>query len=261
MQAIITRAGWNARPPRSAGNAINARPEGVRIHWEGTRLGIDPAKPCACAAVVRRIQGVHMDEREWADIAYNFLACPHGRLFEGRGVRRGSAANGTTEANAAWYAVCALVGPGDEQTPELHAALRDAVAVCQGAGAGPQVGGHRDGYATECPGDQLHELAQAGAFNPSAPVKRPPAAAVKHEPAVQAPAFPGVNLHNGSTGAAVRRLQKRLSDRHWSIKVDGDFGDKTEAIVRAFQDEKGLTVDGIVGPNTWQALWTAPVTL
>jgi peptidoglycan hydrolase-like protein with peptidoglycan-binding domain len=30
--------------------------------------------------------------------------------------------------------------------------------------------------------------------------------------------------------------------------------------VRAFQAEKGLTVDGLVGLGTWNAAWTAPVT-
>lgn len=255
MHAIITRAGWKARPPTSAGNTLDARPEGVTIHWEGTPEGVDPHSDCD--DVVRAIQKYHQDKREWADIAYNFLVCQHGRVFEGRGLRKGSAANGTTEANARRYAVCAITGPGDEQSPELHAGLRDAVAVCQGAGAGKDVNGHRDVFATDCPGDQLHELAEAGAFNPTAPIKRPPAAAVKHEPAAQAPRFPGTT-RNGSTGAAVHQLQDRLADRGWSIKVDGDFGDKTEAVVRAFQKEKRLGVDGIVGPNTWQALWTAP---
>jgi len=36
--------------------------------------------------------------------------------------------------------------------------------------------------------------------------------------------------------------------------VDGDFGAKTEARVKDFQRNNNLTVDGIVGPKTWQAL-------
>jgi peptidoglycan hydrolase-like protein with peptidoglycan-binding domain len=36
--------------------------------------------------------------------------------------------------------------------------------------------------------------------------------------------------------------------------VDGIFGPSTEAAVKNFQHDKGLTVDGIVGPHTWAAL-------
>jgi len=37
--------------------------------------------------------------------------------------------------------------------------------------------------------------------------------------------------------------------------VDGVFGPKTEAAVKAFQTDQGLVVDGIVGRNTWKALF------
>lgn len=76
---------------------------------------------------------------------------------------------------------------------------------------------------------------------------------------VDAPPYPG-ETHRGSKGDAVRQVQQRLKDRGWRITVDGDFGAKTEAIVKQFQGEKGLDVDGIVGPATWNSLWTAPTT-
>lgn len=69
-------------------------------------------------------------------------------------------------------------------------------------------------------------------------------------------------LSRGSKGTAVIDLQTRLNT--WraitpgvtlpGLVVDGDFGSKTEAMVIAFQKKKGLTVDGIVGPQTWGAL-------
>lgn len=48
---------------------------------------------------------------------------------------------------------------------------------------------------------------------------------------------------------AVMELQERLK-----IKVDGVFGDETEAAVKAFQKSHGLEADGKVGPKTWGAL-------
>jgi peptidoglycan hydrolase-like protein with peptidoglycan-binding domain len=38
------------------------------------------------------------------------------------------------------------------------------------------------------------------------------------------------------------------------LDVDGIFGPKTEAAVRAFQADENLTVDAIVGRHTWTAL-------
>ncbi|MCA1702237.1 MAG: peptidoglycan-binding protein [Actinobacteria bacterium] len=36
--------------------------------------------------------------------------------------------------------------------------------------------------------------------------------------------------------------------------IDGIFGPLTEAAVRAFQQGAGIDVDGVVGPQTWNAL-------
>lgn len=56
-------------------------------------------------------------------------------------------------------------------------------------------------------------------------------------------------LSAGSRGEAVVALQNALG-----LKADGHFGPATQAAVRSFQMQKGLTVDGIVGAATWKAL-------
>ena len=58
----------------------------------------------------------------------------------------------------------------------------------------------------------------------------------------------------------LRTWQSRMSARGWEIDADGLYGDQTANVVRQFQREKGLTVDGLIGPQTWAAAWTAPVT-
>ncbi|SET64653.1 LysM domain-containing protein [Natronincola peptidivorans] len=62
-------------------------------------------------------------------------------------------------------------------------------------------------------------------------------------------------LRRGSRGDSVRKLQQLLADAGFDPgPVDGIFGPRTEEAVRAFQRNKGLTVDGIVGVATWTAL-------
>ena len=59
------------------------------------------------------------------------------------------------------------------------------------------------------------------------------------------------DLARDSTGDAVKWVQCRVGAR-----PDGTFGERTEARVCAFQQARGLVVDGKVGPQTWQALTT-----
>ena len=62
-------------------------------------------------------------------------------------------------------------------------------------------------------------------------------------------------LKKGSTGSAVRTLQKRLKELgYYTGSVDGDFGDGTSNAVRAFQRANGLKVDGVVGEGTQKKL-------
>jgi murein L,D-transpeptidase YcbB/YkuD len=72
-----------------------------------------------------------------------------------------------------------------------------------------------------------------------------------------------VTVHRGSAGPAVRAVQDQINFRNLkdgrTLTVDGLFGPKTETSVRAFQkamaaEVSGFRVDGIVGPQTWQAL-------
>lgn len=76
--------------------------------------------------------------------------------------------------------------------------------------------------------------------------------------ATPAPRFPGT-MRKGAVSNSVRQFQAKLRDRGWRIVADGNFGPATDAIVRKFQAEKGLAVDGVVGPATWNAIFTAPL--
>ena len=56
---------------------------------------------------------------------------------------------------------------------------------------------------------------------------------------------------NGDQGHPVLTLQELLRAHGHAIAVDGVFGPVTEAAVRAVQTAAHVTVDGIVGPQTW----------
>lgn len=62
-------------------------------------------------------------------------------------------------------------------------------------------------------------------------------------------------LKENYRGAYVKFLQQLLESNLYPVgNIDGIFGSRTLNAVRAFQQANGLTVDGIVGNNTWNAL-------
>jgi hypothetical protein len=71
------------------------------------------------------------------------------------------------------------------------------------------------------------------------PVLIPPTEPVKNRP----------TLRRGDSGPFVAELQAKLN-----VLGPDTFGPKTEAAMRAFQRDRGLVPDGIVGPKSWELL-------
>ena len=63
----------------------------------------------------------------------------------------------------------------------------------------------------------------------------------------------GMRTVHVATAQSALIAKKYLSGKG-SEKADGDFGALTEAAVKAFQRDKGLKQDGVVGPKTWEKL-------
>lgn len=164
---LVTRSGWGARAPK--GSSRLGGPNGVKVHYTG-----DPENPkmvddhALCYERVRAIQRSHMDGNDWADIGYSALVCLHGVVFYGRGPHVLPAANGAG-LNSGHYAVCGLIGRSGLTKPSeamLHG-IRDAIEWLRDEGdAGEQIRGHRDGYSTDCPGDELYAWVRKGAPRP-----------------------------------------------------------------------------------------------
>lgn len=341
---FVTRAQRGAPTPKRPLTRI-ARARGTKVHYEGTYV---PASLAAadqhhrCAEHVNQIEISHLNHptEDYSAIAYTAMVCPHGWVFEGRGAHYLTGANGPG-LNQDHYAVAALLGSTgltEPPTAMLHG-LRDAIEWLRRDGdAGAEVAGHRDGYATSCPGEPLYRWVKAGAPRPGTapptggttgtrtvvvragqtlagiaaaagvalavvlglnpgtaahpdvihpgdsitlpadpvpgtvpqlptvpstppipPAPKPPTPG----PGTFIPAYPGHVLRASAVpryDAAVERWQARMRERGWTITVDGKYGPASAAVAAAFQREKGLTVDGVVGPATWRATWTAPVT-
>lgn len=147
---IISRKEWGARAPRSR-STVNwgARTEFIVHYSEGPTT-----------QSVRSIQNFHMDTRGWSDIGYNFLVDVQGRIYEGRGwLTVGAHA---PDHNASGIGVC-MIGRDGDATPAAKASIRAVYdEACRRAGRNLAKLGHRDVYATSCPGDQLYAWVRAG---------------------------------------------------------------------------------------------------
>ena len=65
-------------------------------------------------------------------------------------------------------------------------------------------------------------------------------------------------LRRGNKSSAVLFLQRLLLSYLYPVTdLDGIFGPETERAVRAFQQENGLSIDGVVGRNTWNSLFSS----
>lgn len=226
---LVKRASWGARTPDGTGNEISPNPYGVAVHYADANTNNQPHE--YCGPMVQSIQKYHMDTKGWADIAYSFLVCQHGFIYEGRGKGKGSAANGTTKANFDYYAVCALIGPSDTPAPDLLYGIGEAIALCRQAGANLRVLGHRDLFATSCPGEALYGYVKNGHWNSGKPI--PTTAPVSPKPTPPKPhAIP-------------------VSNRPPQIAVDGVFGQGTK---KRLQQWAGVVQDGNLGPISWRAI-------
>ncbi|MGW9249762.1 peptidoglycan recognition protein family protein [Streptomyces badius] len=173
---LVTRAqlGWSASAAPSQSST-----KGVKVHYEGTAVSTKLLTDHdACLDEWKNIRRSHLANtaENYSDVAYNYAACPHGYLLEGRGLRRRTGANGNQALNQAHYAILGLVGSSGltEPTDAMLSAIRDGIDLLRSNGAGNEIKGHRDGYATACPGGPLYAWVQKGAPRPTTAPANPP---------------------------------------------------------------------------------------
>lgn len=175
---LVTRAEWGARPAAGRTGLNTKQLRGMGVHYSAG-LGERRDDHAFCDDVVRGIQNFHLDGQRWDDIAYSFLTCLHGYVYEGRGWGVRTAANGTNAANDQYHAVCFLGGDvanRDDVTDAGRLAIFSVIA--EGKRRYPkawEVRPHSDFKATSCPGNELREWMRAGTPINEATGERPAA--------------------------------------------------------------------------------------
>ncbi|MBK3563234.1 MULTISPECIES: peptidoglycan-binding protein [unclassified Streptomyces] len=268
---LVNRAQWGAKPSRYDLVYI-ASTNGVKIHYEGAYVAkslADPDAHSACAGHMRDIQASHLAnaKEDYSDIAYNAVVCPHGYVFEGRGLHRKTAANGNQPLNVKDYAVCAMVGSSGlvKPTDAQLGGLVDAIEwLRSGGAAGDEVLGHRDGYATQCPGDPLYAWVQAGAHRPDGTSPQGGTTGGTTIARYQV-VINGLTYGYGATGAHVTAVGKALVakgfGRHYSVGPGPEWSDADTENFSDFQVSLGFTgtgphedADGVPGSVSLQRL-------
>lgn len=264
---LVRRSEWGA--PASSAAAYIAGTRGVKVHYLGTAYS--SRSHDRCDDYVRDIRASHLANKveNYADIAYNMLVCEHGYVFEGRGAHKRTGANGNVTLNSQHYAVCALLGSSGLTKPndDMLNGIRDAIDYLREQGnAGSEIKGHRDGYATSCPGDPLYAWVKQGA-------PRPSGTTTPTKPVEQPAGKPTVDLSRLITAAKTDPPKAGTPVSYSGVKVveqalvaegllakslaDGHFGSSTVAAYALWQRRLGYSgtdADGIPGKASLTAL-------
>lgn len=258
---FVTREEWGAAAPHAAYSPLTTL-LGMAVHYEGSPAPAPGHEHCAPA--VKSVQTFHQGpSRGWNDIAYSWLVCLHGIVFEARGWGHRTAAQGTTEGNGHYHAVCALGETPHDFTPEQQHGLLTVIDEGRRLGYGGEVRSHSSFHGTDCPGPVIRGWVLAGVPYATAPERSPEVEPVGHHRTTSHPGYPPFSGHPlvvRTAGSAVTAWQRQMAHRGWTIVVDGLYGPASSKVCREFQTEKGLTASGQVDRATWEAAFTAPIT-
>lgn len=150
---IITRPGWDARPPSSAVDTVGwDKRSGFVVHYSSVSKD----------QTVRSIQNFHMDTNGWRDIGYNWLVTVDGRVWEGRQHTWSAIGAHVENHNTENIGVC-MIGTNADVTDAAKRSIRwlyDQACVLAGKTLAKRY--HSQYAPTSCPGDNLRNWVIAG---------------------------------------------------------------------------------------------------
>lgn len=158
--SVVSRRKWGAAAATSV----------TRDRWAGKRLTIrvhhtadTPPRPNASvgeeAAYMRRVQAFHQNVRGYADIAYSYVIMPSGRVYVGRGwgVHGAHTLNHNGDVGICFAGTYTKMEP----THSSLVAFWQLKRRLQRRGLRvADIAGHRETFATSCPGDAVMKALQ-----------------------------------------------------------------------------------------------------
>jgi hypothetical protein len=163
---IASCATWGARSPSSPVSVISSSPDKILIHHTASTNSTDYSQAHAYA-LARQIQGWHMNDNGWSDSGQHFTISRGGYVMEGRhsSLARLQAGSGMVVGAHCPGQNDKAIGIENEglyTTATPPAALYNRLVqfcayICDQYNIGAsKIYGHRDYFATACPGDVLY---------------------------------------------------------------------------------------------------------
>lgn len=181
----MSRSAWGPVAPSSTPRPYTASPAGIAVHWTGVPMNYrrDPAQ------VLRDTQRYHMSNGS-IDIQYSLAVDWDGRVWDARGLRVVTGANGGGAVNRGFTSVLAMCGPGNPIPQAMVDGLREAVRWHREVWpTARRVTTHRAvrPSPTACPGDDLTSLVLSGGLEPvpTTPFVPGPAGPVEGDPMIR----------------------------------------------------------------------------
>ncbi len=180
---IITRAQWGA--DESMRDCTATYSPTIKVGLVHHTVGSNTYTASQSAGILRGIYAYHVNGNGWCDVGYNFLVDRYGQIFEGRagGIDRAVIGAHTLGFNYDTFSVSAMGTFSTAATPQVMLTSMSQVlgwklalydrdpggrqVLTSAGGSGARwpagtavtfdtVSGHRDAFATECPGDVLY---------------------------------------------------------------------------------------------------------
>lgn len=211
--SIVSRSKWGARPWNGTpGHVSLSQRREFFIHYDGghpvSRTG---------NAVPQAIDRQHQNQG-WAGIGYNFVVDQNGRIYEGRGwTKQGAHCPGH---NVSGIGVQIAIGGSQEPSSKALSAARALYEeACRKTGRRLSMKGHRDGFATACPGPKLYAWVQDGM--PAGDYK-PQSGGGSSHPARYTKTIGGKEYGYGAKGSHVTEVDRALIRLGFDKHHDGN---------------------------------------